>query len=400
MENIIDYVKEWGKYSLFEKTFNEVDSLVLCQLAYLHYGQFVPGLDRYSVPVSIRSIYEHPDREKILEGYWYRENNIELFTAAVDSKRFGGLKMNFYVDVINEQEQAQFSAVTYVLEDQSVYIAYRGTDATIVGWKEDLNLAFSKPLHSQYLAVEYMERVAGFVSGDFYTGGHSKGGNLAVYAAMNCKTRTRDRIIKIFNNDGPGFRPEIKEKGNYQEITDRMVKFIPRSSLVGTILEDQRDYTLVESRGVGTLQHNTYSWKVEEDHFIRAKNMAEGKMIRDAALNEWILSLTEEEIHAFVDTLYEVISASEASNIFEFGADWKKCLQNIFEAAKGIDETTRKMISKIIWAFFEISGERAAAEFREKGRELKKEIKTPIAGGGMSVLKHRRQREQEAGMEN
>ena len=102
MENIIDYVKEWGKYSLFEKPFNEVDSLVLCQLAYLHYGQFVPGLDRYSVPVSIRSIYEHPDREKILEGYWYRENNIELFTAAVDSKRFGGLKMNFYVDIINE----------------------------------------------------------------------------------------------------------------------------------------------------------------------------------------------------------------------------------------------------------------------------------------------------------
>lgn len=393
MENIIDYVKEWGGYSLFEKPFNEVDSLVLCQLAYLHYGQFVPGLDRRSEPVSIRSIYEHPDRDKILEDYWYRENNIELFSAAVNSKRFGGLKMIFYVDIINEQEQAQFSAVTYVLEDQSVYIAYRGTDATIVGWKEDLNLAFSKPLHSQYLAVEYIESVAGFVAGDFYVGGHSKGGNLAVYAAMNCKAQTRERIVKIFNNDGPGFRPEIREQGNYQEITDKMVKFIPRSSLVGTILEDQHDYTLVESRGVGMLQHNAYSWKVEGDHFIRAKNMAEGKMMRDAALNEWILSLTEEETHAFVDTLYEVVSASEASNVFEFGADWKKCLQNIFEAAKEIDETTRKMISKIIWAFFEISGERAAAEFKEKRKELKKEIKTPAAGGGLSVLKHRRQRE-------
>lgn len=167
MENIIDYVKEWGKYSLFEKPFNEVDSLVLCQLGYLHYGQFVPGLDSRSTSVSIRSIYDHPDRDRILDDYWYRENNIELFTAAVNSKRFGGLKMNFYVDIINEQEQTQFSAMTYVLEDQSVYIVYRGTDATIVGWKEDLNLAFSKPLHSQYLAVEYMERVAGFVAGIF-----------------------------------------------------------------------------------------------------------------------------------------------------------------------------------------------------------------------------------------
>lgn len=210
---------------------------------------------------------------------------------------------------------------------------------------------------------------------------------------MNCKARTRERIIKIFNHDGPGFRPEIREQGNYHEITDKMVKFIPRSSLVGTLLEDQLDYTLVESRGVGMLQHNAYSWKVEEDHFIRAKNMAEGKMMRDAALNEWILSLTEEEIHAFVDTLYEVVSASEASNVFEFGADWKKCLQNVFEAAKGIDETTRKMISKIIWAFFEISGEKAAAEFKEKRKGLKKEMKDSIAGGGTNVLKHRKHRD-------
>ena len=201
-------------------------------------------------------------------------------------------------------------------------------------------------------------------AGDFYTGGHSKGGNLAVYAAMNCAPRTRERLLKIFNNDGPGFRPEIREKGDYEEIKDRMVKFIPRSSLVGTILEDQDDYTLVESRSVGMLQHNTYSWKVEEDHFVRAKNMAGRKMARDAALNEWILSLTEEETHAFVDTLYEVVSASEASNVFEFGADWKNCLQNVFEAAKEIDETTRKVIAKIIRSLFEMTlyqtGERRA----------------------------------------
>ncbi len=296
-----------------------------------------------------------------------------------ESRRFGGLKMNFYVDIVNEEEQAQFSAMTYVLEDKNIYIAYRGTDATIVGWKEDLNLAFSKPLPSHQLAVEYMERVAGMTAGDFYTGGHSKGGNLAVYAAMNCAPRTRERLLKIFNNDGPGFRPEIREKGDYEEIKDRMVKFIPRSSLVGTILEDQDDYTLVESRSVGMLQHNTYSWKVEEDHFVRAKNMAGRKMARDAALNEWILSLTEEETHAFVDTLYEVVSASEASNVFEFGADWKNCLQNVFEAAKEIDETTRKVIAKIIRSLFEMTlyqtGERRVTELKEKRNAFKKELK-------------------------
>ncbi len=375
MENIIDYVKNWGKYSLQEVPFNEVDSLVLCQLTYLHYGEFVPGLDRRSRPVSIQTIYVHPDRDRILDDYWYRENNKELFAAAALSKRFGSLKMNFYVDIINEQEQTQFSAMTYLLEDKNIYIAYRGTDATIVGWKEDLNLAFSKPLHSQYLAVEYMDRVAGYTAGNFYTGGHSKGGNLAVYAAMNCKIRTREKLLKVFNNDGPGFRPEIKAQGKYEEIADRMVKFIPRSSLVGTLLEDQEDFIVVESRGVGLLQHNAYSWKTENGTFVRAKNMTEGKLMRDAALNEWILSLTEEETHAFVDTLYEVITASEASNVFEFGADWKNCLQSVFEAAKEIDEATRKAILRIIRSLFEITGERAAMELQEKREELKKEVK-------------------------
>ena len=376
MENIIDYVKEWGKYSFAEKPFNEVDSLALCQMMYFNYEEFVPGLEERNVPVGIQSIYVHPDRDRILDDYWYRENNKELFASVAQSRRFGNLKMNYYVNIINEETQTQFSAMTYILEDKNAYIAYRGTDATIIGWKEDLNLAFSKPLHSQQLAVEYMDRVAGYIGGSFYTGGHSKGGNLAVYAAMNCTPETREGLIRVFNNDGPGFRPEIRELGHYEEIADRVIKFIPRSSLVGTILEDQDDYEIVESRGVGMLQHNAYSWKIEDGAFLRAKSMKSGKILRDAALNEWILSLSDSEIHAFVDTLYDVVAASEASNVFEFGADWKKCTQSVFEAAKELDETTRKSIAKIIRSLFEITRELATAELQEKGRELQKEVRS------------------------
>lgn len=376
MENIIDYVKEWGKYSLGEKPFNEVDSLVLCQMIYFNYKEFVPGFEERNVPVGIQSIYVHPDRDRILDDYWYRENNKELFTSAAQSRRFGSLKMNYYVNIINEETQTQFSAMTYILEDKNAYIAYRGTDATIVGWKEDLNLAFSKPLHSQQLAVEYMDRVAGYIGGSFYAGGHSKGGNLAVYAAMNCKPETRDSLLKVFNNDGPGFRPEIRQLGHYEAVADKIMKFIPRSSLVGTLLEDQDDYELIESKGVGMLQHNAYSWKIEDGAFLRAKNMKSGKILRDAALNEWILSLSDSEIHAFVDTLYDVVAASEASDLFEFGADWKKCTQSVFEAAKELDEATRKSIARIIRSLFEITRELATAELQEKGRELQKEVRS------------------------
>ncbi len=358
MENIIGYVKEWGKYSFLERPFNEVDSLVLCQLVYLDFEKFVPGLDAGSHPVGIQSIYIHPDRDKILDDYWYRENNKELFGAVAASVRFGNIKMNYYVNIIDQEEETQFSAMTYFwgddrTEDGNAYLAYRGTDATIVGWKEDLNLAFSKPLHGQYLAVEYMDRVAEMTGRGFYAGGHSKGGNLAVYAAMNCKEETREKIQKIYNNDGPGFRPEIRQQGNFQAIEERVVKFIPRSSLVGMILESHSKYEIVESWGIGLLQHNTYSWKIEDGALVRAQNMTSAKIRRDAALNEWILSLSEEEIHVFIDTLYEVVSASEASNVFEFGADWKKCLQSIILAAKGVDDTTRKAIHKVTRSLFE-----------------------------------------------
>ena len=367
MENIIGYVRKMGGQSFEEKSLNEVDSLILCQLSYLNYEGFVPGVERRNSPVSIQSIYEHPDRDRIMDDYWYRENNKELFSAVAESVRFGSLKMNYYTNIINEEDETQFSAITYVLGDKSVYIAYRGTDANIVGWKEDLNLAFSKPLHSQYLATEYMEKVAGFIAGSFYTGGHSKGGNLAVYAAMNCGERTREKILKIFNHDGPGFRPEIKEQGNFQAIEDRLIKFIPRSSIVGMLLEDHCDYEIVESRGIGMLQHNAYSWKIEEDAFVRAENMTSNKIIRDAALNEWILSLSEEEAHAFVDTLYEVVSASEASNVFEFGADWKNCLQNVLMAAREVNGSTKKTIHKMTRSLFNILFENFKQE--RSGRE-------------------------------
>lgn len=366
MGNIIDYVRDYGKYTFRHRPLNEVDSLVLCQLVYLNYGPFVKGISQDGGPVDIQTIYSHPDRDRILDDYWYRENNKELFAAAAGSVRFGSLRMNYYENVIHEEGETQFCAMTYLLEDGTCYIAYRGTDATIVGWKEDLNLAFSKPLNSQHLSVKYLDRVAELVKGGLYVGGHSKGGNLAVYGAMNCSEKTRRRLLHIYNNDGPGFRPEIREMGNYEAVAERISKYIPRSSVVGMILEDHSDYEVVESRGVGLLQHNTYSWKIEGTSFVRARNMRNGKLIMDRAMNEWILSLSQEETHAFVDTLYEVVSASEASNVFEFGADLKKSMQSIFGAMKNVDEDTRKAIQKIIHSLFEILAENIGQNILEK----------------------------------
>ncbi len=375
MKNIIDYVKEYGSHTFSESPLNEVDALVLSQLAYLDYRQFVPTLEEYNAPVSIQHIYNHPECDKILDGYWYREENKALFAAAAESVRFGSLKLNYYVNVVNEDKEVQFSAVTYVLDDKNAFVAYRGTDATIIGWKEDLNLAFSKPVYSQQLSVKYMEQVASYIGGNFYAGGHSKGGNLAMYAAMNCSEDARENLICVYSNDGPGFRPEILQAGNYEAIAERAVKFIPRSSVVGVLLESQNYYEVVESGSIGLLQHNSFSWKVEGASFVRAKNMKDSKIFWDAAMNEWILSLTEEELHSFIDTFYQVVCASEAKDVFQMGANWKKSMQSMGEALRGIDEETGKAIRKIIHALFDTAREMARAEITERGQEVTREVK-------------------------
>lgn len=372
MGTILDYIKEYGDYTFSEKPLNEVDSLVLCQFAYLKFDGMVPSAEEKAEPVSIEYLNGHQDKEKLFADERYREKNTALFQGMLESIRFSTLRMNYYVNRIETEKETQFSAITFFLEDRSIYIAYRGTDETIIGWKEDFNLAFSEPVAGQLRSVEYLNETAATFEKPFYMGGHSKGGNFAAYAAMNCKREIQDRIIKIYSHDGPGFRPEIRERGHYERIADRVIKIIPHSSLVGMLLESHAaGYMVVESKSFGLLQHDPYTWLVREDEFVRVKDIYKRRKFMDETLNEWILSMDEEHIHAFVDTLYEVVSASKAVTLIDFTTDWKKNMMAVVTALKGLDGETASMIKKIIASLFELTGERAREEI--KG-ELQKAI--------------------------
>lgn len=370
MGTIIDFIKEYGDYTFSEKPMNEVDSLILSQFSYLKFDGIVPGIEKDGIPVTIGYLDKHQDKEKLFADARYREPNTALFDAMKNSVRYSTLRMNYYVNIIDSEQETQFSAITYLLEDKTVYIAYRGTDETIVGWKEDFNLAFSEPVLGQIRSVEYINMAAGRFHKEFYLGGHSKGGNFAVYAAMNCKREIQDRIVKIFSHDGPGFRPEIRERGHYERIADRVVKIIPHSSLVGMLLESHAEgYIVVESKTFGLLQHDPYTWLVKEDQFVRAKGIYKGRKFMDETLNEWILSMDEEHIHAFVDTLYEVVSASQAATLIDFTSDWKKSMMAVIAALKELDEETAAKLKTIIGLLFEIAGERAKEELQERAEE-------------------------------
>ena len=196
---IIDYLKEYADVSLKDEPMNDVDSLVLCQFSYLKFDGLVPLVTENGRSVSLQQLYEHSDYEKLYGDERYEKENRALFEAMRKCVRFRNMKLNCYINIIEAQAdfETQFSAVTFLLEDGTMYVAFRGTDETMVGWKEDFNMAFLSPVPGQEFAVKYLNMVTARLPRDFYVGGHSKGGNLAVYAAMNCYPQARDRIRKI-----------------------------------------------------------------------------------------------------------------------------------------------------------------------------------------------------------
>lgn len=372
MGTILDYLKEYGDYSLEEKAFSEVDSLILSQFAYLKFDDLAPAPGDKKPMVSLQELLDHKDYDHLYADERYRKDNSALFLGLYHSRRFRDMMIGNYVNQIDLKTETQFSAVTYRLPDGVCYVAYRGTDETIVGWKEDLNLAFSEPVLGQHMSVDYLNRAAEDIKGSFYVGGHSKGGNLATYACMNCDEKVRSRIIAIYDHDGPGFRPEVKAQGAYDEIADRIQKTIPHSSLVGMLLYTEGAYRVVESKKIGLAQHNPYTWLVEEGQFRIVDEIYAGRKFMDEALNKWILSLPQEQMRTFVDTFYQVALAAETDNLIDFTANWFQSIHKIGEALGEIDPQTRKVIIQIMKSLFDIISLHMKERVKSKN-ELQKE---------------------------
>ena len=274
--------------------------------------------------------------------------------------------------IVNEWE-TQFCAVTFFLDDGTPYIAFRGTDETIVGWKEDFNMSFLSPVPGQNYSLHYLTLVASKLRKPFYVGGHSKGGNFAIYASMKSTPEIQAQIIKIYSMDGPGFRPDLMKECNFDSISEKTIKILPHSSLIGMLFEKEIQYTVVASKTFGLAQHNPYTWLIENGSFYTVSNIYESRRFVDDTINEWILTLDEARLKLFIDTFYQVISASEAENLIELSADWKKCMNKMITALKEVDKETRNMLKEMIKSLFVLAKHRVKDKFISK-KIVKKSI--------------------------
>lgn len=312
--NLVQYLKEYGQKSFQEAPFTEVDALVLSQLSYLKMDGIVPGF-RHGDGIGWDEIAGHPDAERLFADPLYGRQHRRVFHLIVSSRRYRHVRTAYYVEWFDEELEIQFAAVTFFLGETSTFVSYRGTDETIVGWKEDFNMSYRRTIPSQRMALAYLKGAARYRKGRLMLGGHSKGGNLAVYAAALAPEAVQDRVCRVYSFDGPGFQKRFYEKAGFEHIKPRFCKIVPEQSLVGMLFANYREYRVVRSYGHGFAQHDLMQWKIRNGKFVYRRELYAGSSRWTIILNTWFGLLDREQTASFVETLYDLLGFAHVSSV-------------------------------------------------------------------------------------
>lgn len=334
MGNLFDYLSWRGDLTFDRSPFRPVDGLILSALAYVHFGALVPEGPDAPVPLG-RAAEGYLSLPPARRGRCRCGDDLRLLRALAEAPRFARLGLCRQADRFVPREETQFAALTVLLEDGSAFLAFRGTDGTLVGWKEDFNLSFLDVVPAQLEAADYVQTFAAGFSGPLRLGGHSKGGNLAVAGAALAGMKARDQIRSVWSFDGPGLNAYLLARPGYSELLTRIRSFVPKSSVVGLLLAHEEPYTVVDSDQEGLFQHDPYSWQVQGPGFVRLEEVDPGSRLIDHTLKNWLAGLTNAQREAVVDTLYELLSSGDATTVKE--ALEPKNLANALRAALDAD---------------------------------------------------------------
>ncbi len=355
MTNIIDYAKT-ATVSFGEKPFNNVDSLVLAQLAYVDFAAGVPGLKKNQPQISLSNFNEEmADFKKMFAHVLPQNQTRELLLALAKSPRFKRVKIAYYVNDSSQLLQKQFAAVAFLLTERLTYVAFRGTDDTILGWKEDFNMSFMQTTPSQKTAVTYLKKVARKTKGELLIGGHSKGGNLAVYAAVFASFSVIRRIKTIYSHDGPGLNLNWWQSFRWSLIKNKIEKTLPQSSLVGILLETSHNYKIVKSSRLSIMQHDPFSWLIEKDDFVYTNKRSKSVDHFNKSLTKWLKEIPSAKREIFVDTLYQLLTETEISEVRQFTQLTTAKISLFFTKIKNLDPETKEFIKETLLRLLKIS---------------------------------------------
>ncbi|MEF9894200.1 MAG: DUF2974 domain-containing protein [Clostridia bacterium] len=396
--NLTDYLAWRGDVPLSVSPFNPVDNLLLSRLIWSKFNGIVAavppdagalsgdtGAQATDAPATSARLSPDAVSGGTRLGEATRRAGEAGDTDAVlratgQSERFGDAQCFFYADDTDVDEEKQFGAMTVYTSDRFVNVCFRGTDDTLVGWKEDFNLAFATPVPAQRAALAYLNGIAARLPGPIRVMGHSKGGNLAVYASANAEEAVQARITGVYNDDGPGQDPKTLEEAGYKRIERKINTYIPQSSIIGMLLEHSDRYEIVRSDAVSIFQHDPMSWQVAATDFVRAPGKTKSSMYLNDTLRLWLSSLTSDKRRLFADTLFQVLAASNARTFSELSTNWRTTAPAMLAAVARLDRDTGLKLLEIGGLFVK-SALRAGADAQEspESPESPKSLESPAA---------------------
>ena len=384
MANLLDYLDWRGDLTLEQDPFNEVDNLILAELAFVDFQDIVPppgggtGVELHEAAEAFFARF--PEGEKIHMGVFVPDAVPDLLERMAASRRFGGMLLHGFADRLDVGRGEQFAALTVETGDGALYLSFRGTDDTLAGWREDFAMACVPEIPAQKKALSYVEEIARqFPRRKLRLGGHSKGGNLAVYAGVFCPAAIQRRILEIWSNDGPGFHTDLLDLPQHRRIADRIHSIVPKSSVVGMLLEHEEDYTVVDSDQLGLLQHDGFSWQVLGPRFVTLRQVTRQAHLCDQELRQWVREMPVERRERFVDGLFAVLGASGAVTLTDLRRDFLKSTGSMARALAELDKETRDDLLQFLGMLFKsnlrlmLEGMQEEAAERASRRQNRKE---------------------------
>lgn len=350
MGNIMDYISWRGDLSFEQAQFNEVDNLILACFSYVN-------LDGISAVTKQKGIGLKKLTKEFMKLHTMKELEADksfirlapfMMMEMAKSVRFGKCVVRNYVnDIVTEAEQ-QFAAMEIVLEDGTSYVSFRGTDDTIIGWKEDFNLS-TGVVPAQKRAIEYLQKISEHTDGMLRVGGHSKGGNLAIYGSVMCKS-AHEKILEIYSNDGPGFSREFQELPETKEMMPKIIRIIPEYSIIGTLLEHEKEPVIVASSSKGLLQHDAFSWEVQGPALVRRDSLNKTALRFIEILHKWIDGMDMEQKRLLIEDLFATLQASGYENLSEVQSGGLKSLAAMVKRVEKFAPESRGMMQELLTA--------------------------------------------------
>ena len=373
---LLDYLQWRNDVPLSVSPFNEVDNVIFSYLSYIDFRDLKEDWKEF---FDLKDLFldfcEKYSLEEIKAAGQFTERAPLLLKEMMEGERFSATKVGYYAEDFDKDKVKQFAALVFLLPDGRNYISFRGTDKTITGWKEDFLLSCQSETAGAKEAVEYFNKIAPVLEGELILGGHSKGGNFAMYAAAFCEAEYKERIVQVYNNDGPGFREEVIQTPEFQEILPKISTIAPQSSIIGQLLSNPAKQHVIHSTAKGILQHDAMTWEAEKDSLVSSE-LDELSEYTKTTLGSWLESMDDETRESLCTTAFSLIESTKSETFIEFSGNLMKNMETIWKEMGKLPEEKKKEIMNALSNLMESSKQAAVSQIKSGGQTVISQIQS------------------------